>query len=53
VEEKEISCLEIKKGFEIEKDNYVVIEKNDLDEIKLKTTKSIDIKEFVDSKILS
>jgi DNA end-binding protein Ku len=53
VEEKEISCLEIKKGFEIEKDNYVVIEKNDLDEIKLKTTKSIDIKEFVDSKTLS
>ena len=27
----------------------VVIEKNDLDKIKLKTTKSIDIKEFVDS----
>src|SRR6476619_1583914 len=50
VEEKEIPYSEIKKGYEIEKDNYVVIEKNDLDKIKLKTTKSIDIKEFVDSK---
>ena len=52
VEVKEISYSEIKKGYEIEKDNYVVIEKNDLEKIKLKTTKSIDIKEFVDSKEL-
>ena len=52
VEEKEIPYSEIKKGYEIEKDNYVIIEKNDLDKIKLKTTKSIDIKEFVDSKEL-
>ena len=52
MEEKEIPYSEIKKGYEIEKDNYVIIEKNDLDKIKLKTTKSIDIKEFVDSKEL-
>ena len=52
VEEKEIPYSEIKKGYEIEKDNYVMIDKNDLDKIKLKTTKSIDIKEFVDSKEL-
>jgi DNA end-binding protein Ku len=44
VEEKEIPYSEIQKGFEIEKDNYVVIEKKDLDKIRLKTTKSIDIK---------
>jgi DNA end-binding protein Ku len=48
VEEKEIPYSEIQRGFEIEKDNYVVIEKKDLDKIRLKTTKSIDIKEFVD-----
>jgi len=52
VEEKEIPYSEIKKGYEIEKDNYVTIEKNDLDKLKLKTTKSVDIKEFVDSKEL-
>lgn len=52
VEEKEIPYSEIKKGYEIEKDNYVMIEKSDLDKIKLKSTKSIDIKEFVDFKEL-
>jgi non-homologous end joining protein Ku len=34
------------------KDNYVLIEMNDLVNVKLKTTKSMDIKEFVDSKEL-
>ena len=48
VEEREISYSEIRKGYETEKDNYIVLEKGDLDKIKLKTTKSIDIKEFVD-----
>lgn len=48
VEEKEVPYSEIKKGYEIQRDNYVVIEKDDLEKIKLKTTKSIDIKEFVD-----
>jgi DNA end-binding protein Ku len=52
VEEKEIAYSEIKKGYETEKDNYVLIDKDDLNKIKLKTTKSIDIKEFVDSKEL-
>ncbi len=52
VEEKEVNYSEIKKGYEIEKDNYVVLEKSDLEKVKLKTTKSIDIKEFVDFKEL-
>lgn len=52
VEEKEISYSDIQKGYEIEKDNYVVVEKKDLDKIRLKTTKSIDIKEFVEAKEL-
>jgi DNA end-binding protein Ku len=47
VEDKEIPYSEIKKGYEIAKDNYILIEKEDLDKIKLKTTKTIDIKEFI------
>lgn len=52
VEDREVPYSEIKKGYEVEKDNYVIIEKEDLDKIKIKTTKSIDIKEFVDNKEL-
>ena len=43
---------EIKKGYEVTKDQYIVLEKQDLDKIKLKTTNTIDIKEFVDEKEL-
>ena len=50
VEGKEVSYSEIKKGYEVSKDNYVVVEKEDLEKIKMKTTQSIDIKEFIDSK---
>jgi DNA end-binding protein Ku len=50
VEEREVPYSEIKKGYEISKDNYVLIEKEDLEQIKAKTTKTIDIKEFIDSK---
>ena len=51
-EEREVAYSEIKKGYEIAKDQYVVIEKRDLETIKLKTTNTIDIKEFVDEKEL-
>jgi DNA end-binding protein Ku len=47
VEEREVDYEEIKKGYEVAKDNYVLIEKSDLENIKIKTTKTIDIKEFV------
>jgi DNA end-binding protein Ku len=50
VEDKEIPGSEIKKGYQISKDNYVVVEKEDLEKIKIKTTQSIDIKEFINSK---
>lgn len=50
VEDKEIPYSEIKKGYQISKNNYVVVEKEDLEKIKIKTTQSIDIKEFIDSK---
>lgn len=48
VEEVEIPYSEIKKGYEIAKDNYVLIEKADFEKIQVKSTKTIDIKEFVD-----
>ena len=50
VEDKEVRYSEIKKGYKISKDNYVVVEKEDLEKIKMKTTQTIDIKEFIDSK---
>jgi DNA end-binding protein Ku len=50
VEQREIPYSEIKKGYEISKDKYVLIEKEDLEKIKVKTTKTIDIKEFIDTK---
>jgi len=46
-EEREVSYEEIKKGYEISKNNYVVIEKDELQNIKIKSSKTIDIKEFV------
>ena len=49
-EDREVNWSEIKKGYEITKNNYIVVEKEDLDKIKIKTTRSIDIKEFIDSK---
>ena len=50
VEQREVPYSEIKKGYEISKDKYVLIEKEDLEKIQAKTTKTIDIKEFIDSK---
>ena len=50
IEEREISYEEIRKGYKIAKDEYVIIEKEDLDKIKAETTKTIDIKEFIDLK---
>src|SRR4029078_6277656 len=52
IEEREVPYEEIKKGYEVSKDNYVVIEKTELENIKIKTTKTIDIKQFVDDKEL-
>ena len=49
VEEKEIAYSKIKKGYKAGKEGYILFEKNDLDKIRLKTTKSIDIREFVDA----
>jgi DNA end-binding protein Ku len=48
VEEREVPWSEIKKGYEITKNNYVVLEKEEIEKIKLKTTKTIEIKEFIE-----
>jgi DNA end-binding protein Ku len=48
VEEKEVPYSEIRKGYEITKDNYVLLEKSDFEKIQIKTTRTVDIKEFVD-----
>jgi DNA end-binding protein Ku len=49
VEEREVPWSEIKKGYEITKNSYIVIEKEDIDKIRLKTTNTIEVKEFIDS----
>jgi DNA end-binding protein Ku len=49
VEEREVLWSEIKKGYEITNNNYVVLEKEDIENIKLKTTNTIELKEFIDS----
>lgn len=36
------------KGYEFEKDKYIVIEDEDLDQIQIKSTKTISIEKFVD-----
>jgi DNA end-binding protein Ku len=48
-EEREVQWTEIKKGYEVTKNNYVVLEKEEIDKIKLKTTNTIEIKEFINS----
>ncbi len=52
VEDIEVPYRDVQKGYQISKDNYALIEKEELEKIKLKTTKTIDIKEFVDVKEL-
>jgi DNA end-binding protein Ku len=41
---------EIAKGYEFEKDRYVVIDEADLEKIRLETTKTIELLQFVDAK---
>jgi DNA end-binding protein Ku len=49
IEEREVQWSEIKKGYEISKDIYVILEKEDLEKVKLKTTNTIEVKEFIES----
>ncbi len=47
---KSLSQNEITKGFEYETDKYVIIEQEDIDKVKIKSTKIIEIEGFVDYK---
>jgi DNA end-binding protein Ku len=49
VEEREVPWSEIKKGYEIAKNDYVVLEKEEIENIKLKTTNTVEVKEFIES----
>ena len=49
VEEREVPWSEIKKGYEITKNDYVVLEKEEIDNIKLKTTNTVEVREFIES----
>jgi len=48
--DQKVAYADIVKGYEYEPDSYVVLEKSDFDNIKLKSTKAIDIEAFVDLK---
>ena len=45
---EKVASSDIVKGFEYEPDQFVVIEKNELDTLKLKSTRAIDIEAFVE-----
>jgi DNA end-binding protein Ku len=52
VEEREVEYSEIKKGYEIAKDQYVVVETQDLEKIAVESTRTINIKEFIEEQEL-
>ncbi len=45
---KEVAWQDIEKGYKISKEQWIIIKKEDLERIKIPTTKTIEIKEFVD-----
>jgi DNA end-binding protein Ku len=47
---KVVKSEEIVKGYPYEPDRFVIVEKEDLDKIKLKSTKIIEIEGFIDAK---
>jgi DNA end-binding protein Ku len=46
-DEKEVPWEHIVKGYEFEKDNYVVLTKDDFERVNLTSNQTVDIKEFV------
>jgi len=46
---KEVKWKDVVKGFKITKEKWVIIEKKDLEKIKIPTTKTIEIEYFVDA----
>lgn len=52
MDEKEIGYADVKKGYQVSKDTYIAIDKKDIENIKLKTTTTIDVNEFIEAKKL-
>jgi len=46
-DEKEVPWDEIVKGYEYEKEQFVVLTEKDFDRVKIESTQTVDIKEFV------
>ncbi len=46
--DEELSSKDIVKGYEFEKDQYVLIEKDEFEQIKIKSTKAIEMEAFID-----
>jgi DNA end-binding protein Ku len=47
---EEVSRADLVKGFEIAKNQYVLLDKNDLEAVKVESTRVVDIEEFVPAK---
>ncbi len=48
VDQKEVSADQIVKGFEYERGHYVVLKEEDFSKVRIESTHSIDITDFVD-----
>ncbi len=48
----EIDCGDLVKGYQFEKDKYVVVTAEELDEIEVESSKTIDIDGFVDAGVI-
>jgi DNA end-binding protein Ku len=46
-DEKEVAWEDIVKGYEYEKDQFVVLTEKDFERVKIESTQTVDIKEFV------
>ncbi|MFY3740725.1 MAG: DNA end-binding protein Ku [Candidatus Nitrosomirales archaeon] len=49
VENTEVKWGDVKKGFRLTGDKFVVLEKEDFEKVAIKTTKTIDVTEFVET----
>ena len=44
-----VDRADIVKGYEVEKDRYVVVTEDEIDDVRLESTRTIDIERFVDA----
>ncbi|MFO0991207.1 MAG: Ku protein [Hyphomicrobiales bacterium] len=46
----EVSSADIVKGYEVDKDQYIILDPEEIDSIKLESKKTVDLQQFVDVK---